>query len=69
MGQGQFMPSSFLSYAIDYNKDERKDIWTTLDDIFASSANYLSSSGWDNNLTWGREVITTNPINLSLIHI
>ena len=45
MGQNQFMPSSFLSYAIDYNKDERKDIWTTLDDVFASSANYLSSSG------------------------
>ena len=43
MGQNQFMPSSFLSYAIDYNKDERKDIWTTLDDVFASSANYLSS--------------------------
>ena len=46
MGQNQFMPSSFLSYAIDYNNDERKDIWTTLDDVFASSANYLSSSGW-----------------------
>ena len=67
MGHNQFMPSSFLSYAIDYNKDERKDIWTTLDDVFASSANYLSSSGWDNNLTWGREVITTKPINKDLI--
>ena len=43
MGQNQFMPSSFLSYAIDYNNDERKDIWTTLDDVFASSANYLST--------------------------
>ena len=67
MGQNQFMPSSFLSYAIDYNKDEKKDIWTTLDDVFASSANYLSSSGWDNNLTWGREVITTKPKNKDLI--
>ena len=67
MGQNQFMPSSFLSYAIDYNNDERKDIWTTLDDVFASSANYLSSSGWDNNLTWGREVTTTKPINKDLI--
>ena len=35
-----------LSYAIDYNNDERKDIWTTLEDVFASSANYLSRSGW-----------------------
>ena len=67
MGQNQFMPSSFLSYAIDYNNDERKDIWTTLEDVFASSANYLSSSGWDNDLTWGREVITTKPINKDLI--
>ena len=67
MGQNQFMPSSFLTYAIDYNKDKRKDIWTTLDDVFASSANYLSKSGWDNNLTWGREVITTKPINMNLI--
>ena len=67
MGQTQFMPSSFLCYAIDYNEDEKKDIWTTLDDVFASSANYLSSSGWDNNLTWGREVITTKPINKDLI--
>ena len=63
MGQNQFMPSSFLDYAIDYDKDNKKDIWNSLDDIFASSANYLSSSGWDNNLTWGREVITTNPIS------
>ncbi len=67
MGQNQFMPSSFISYAIDYNNDERKDIWTTLEDVFSSSANYLSSAGWDNNLTWGREVITTKPINKNLV--
>ena len=42
MGQNQFMPSSFLNYATDFNSDKRKDIWTTLSDVFASTANYLS---------------------------
>jgi membrane-bound lytic murein transglycosylase B len=56
MGQCQFMPSSFLSYAQDGNGDGRKDIWTTKADVFASAANYLSQSGWDDKYTWGREV-------------
>ncbi len=46
MGQSQFMPSSFLSYAVDYNKDGRRDIWATRADVFASIANYLKQSGW-----------------------
>ena len=56
MGQPQFMPSSFLSYAQDYNNDGRKDIWTTKEDVLASAANYLSQLKWNNNETWGREV-------------
>ena len=48
MGQSQFMPSSFLSYAVDENKDGRRDIWATKADIFASIANYLKQSGWNN---------------------
>ena len=67
MGQNQFMPSSFLNFAYDFDEDGRKDIWNTLPDIFASSANYLSQSGWDDNLTWGREVIVINDIDESLI--
>jgi membrane-bound lytic murein transglycosylase B len=46
MGQSQFMPSSFLNFAYDHDGDGRKDIWTTLPDVFASTANYLSRSGW-----------------------
>ena len=46
MGQTQFMPSSFAKYAVDYNKDGRKDIWHTQGDVFASIANYLKSEGW-----------------------
>ncbi len=62
MGQNQFMPSSFLNYATDFDKDGKKDIWTTLPDVFASSSNYLSESGWNDDLTWGREVIITKSI-------
>ncbi len=47
MGQSQFMPSSFLSFAVDHNKDGRRDIWGTKADVFASIANYLKQSGWN----------------------
>lgn len=56
MGQCQFMPSSFLAHAIDYDGDGRRDIWTTRADVFASAANYLAKSGWRADQTWGREV-------------
>ena len=46
MGQTQFMPSSFVKYAVDYNKDGKKDIWHNEEDVFASIANYLKSEGW-----------------------
>ncbi len=56
MGQCQFMPSSFLAYAVDFDGDGRKDIWNSKEDVFASAANYLSRSGWRNDQTWGRPV-------------
>ncbi len=56
MGQTQFMPTSFNAYAVDYNGDGRKDIWTTEEDSFASIANYLKQAGWNDDLTWGRQV-------------
>jgi len=55
-GQLQFMPSTFYSYAVDYNGDGRIDIWTNLEDILASAANYLSRSGWVRDQPWGWEV-------------
>ncbi|MDZ7752408.1 MAG: lytic murein transglycosylase [Gammaproteobacteria bacterium] len=55
MGQVQFMPSSFLNFAQDYDGDGRKDIWTTTADAFASAANYLARSGWNPEQTWGRK--------------
>jgi membrane-bound lytic murein transglycosylase B len=57
MGQSQFLPESYLRYAVDYNGDGKRDIWDTEADIFASIANYLSSFGWNNDETWGRRVL------------
>ncbi len=63
MGQSQFMPSSFLSYAVDFNKDGKKDIWNTKDDVFASASNYLISRGWKTDETWGRRVFLPKGFN------
>lgn len=46
MGQCQFMPSSYLSYAVDHDRDGKADIWNSVEDAVASAANYLSKSGW-----------------------
>ena len=56
MGQSQFMPSSFVRFAIDFNGDGKRDIWTTKADVFGSAANYLAKSGWKGDQTWGRKV-------------
>ncbi|MQA29976.1 MAG: lytic murein transglycosylase [Luteitalea sp.] len=56
MGQPQFMPSSYLEFAEDYDGDGRRDIWNTPGDIFASVANYLKGHGWVTGQLWGREV-------------
>jgi membrane-bound lytic murein transglycosylase B len=56
MGQPQFMPSSYLKYAEDFDGDSRRDIWKSSPDIFASIANYLKGYGWTEGERWGREV-------------
>jgi membrane-bound lytic murein transglycosylase B len=56
MGQPQFMPSSYLEHAVDFDGDGRHDIWTSEADTLASIANYLRASGWRTGVTWGREV-------------
>ena len=59
MGQTQFMPSSYLKYAEDFDGDGRRDIWGTPADVFASIANYLKGAGWTAGQDWGREVKVT----------
>jgi membrane-bound lytic murein transglycosylase B len=56
MGQNQFMPSTYLRHAVDFDGDGRRDIWRSLPDMFASTANYLARAGWDDRQDWGREV-------------
>ena len=56
MGHTQFMPTSFMQYAVDHNGDGRKDIWNSVPDALASTANYLRAHGWRAGETWGYEV-------------
>ncbi len=57
MGQPQFLPSSFLTYAVDFDGDGRPDIWRSVPDVLASIANYLRKSGWQAGVPWGFEVL------------
>jgi lytic murein transglycosylase len=56
MGQTQFMPSNFLAYAVDADGDGRRDIWGSMADVMASTANFLSRAGWQADKPWGVEV-------------
>ncbi|HPF78829.1 MAG TPA: lytic murein transglycosylase [Alphaproteobacteria bacterium] len=67
MGQNQFMPSSFMAYAVDGNGDGRRDIWGTKKDVFASTANYLKKNGWIAGQRWGRRVSLPSNFPTNLI--
>lgn len=56
MGQNQFMPSSFLTYAQDFDGDGKKNIWQSEADVWASIANYLHKNGWKHGENWGFKV-------------
>lgn len=56
MGQCQFMPTTYLKYAQDWEGDGRRDIWRDRGDVLASTANYLSQIGWHDDQGWGRKV-------------
>jgi len=64
MGQPQFMPSSYLTSAVDFDGDGKRDIWHSIPDVLASIANYLAQKGWQRGETWG-ERITAPPGPLS----
>jgi lytic murein transglycosylase len=56
MGQTQFMPSSYVGYAVDGDRDGTRDIWSSMPDALASTANFLRQRGWQPGLPWGFEV-------------
>jgi membrane-bound lytic murein transglycosylase B len=56
MGQPQFMPSSYLAYAVDFEGDGKRNIWTSVPDVFASVANYLARCGWRAGEPWGQPI-------------
>ncbi|RFB05827.1 lytic murein transglycosylase [Parvularcula marina] len=56
MGQTQFIPTTYLAFAIDENGDGLKDLWADHEDVFASTANYLAKSGYKADQPWGFEV-------------
>ncbi|MDP3174171.1 MAG: lytic murein transglycosylase, partial [Phenylobacterium sp.] len=66
MGQTQFIPSSFLSNAVDGDGDGRRDIWGSSADALASAANLLASGGWIRGQTWAREVVVRDGFDYGL---
>ncbi|AYD03264.1 lytic murein transglycosylase [Neorhizobium sp. NCHU2750] len=56
LGQPQFMPSSYLKYAVDFDRDGHPDIWNSVPDALASIAHYLNEEGWQRGRDWGFEV-------------
>jgi len=62
IGQPQFMPSSFLKHAVDFDGDGKIDIWNSEADVLASMAQYLSAAGWVRGERWGREVRITQTV-------
>lgn len=56
IGQPQFIPTSIQAYAVDYDGDGRRDLCGSLGDVFASAANFLHASGWNERASWGEEV-------------
>lgn len=66
MGQTQFLPTNFLAYAVDADGDSRRDIWGSLPDVMASTANFLARSGWQAGQPWGQEVRLPPGFDLAL---
>jgi membrane-bound lytic murein transglycosylase B len=67
MGHTQFIPNSYLSFAVDWTGDGKRDIWGSKEDALASTANYLAKAGWRADRPWGWEVALPPKFNRALI--
>jgi membrane-bound lytic murein transglycosylase B len=68
MGHTQFVPTTYNSFAVDYDGDGKRDIWNDIPDSLASTANYLKVSKWQPGATWGYEVTLPKGINVDRIN-
>ena len=68
-GQVQFMPSTFMKHAFDYNQDGRKDLWYNNGDALASAANYLNNIGWVGGIGWGKRVTLPPRFNVRYVNM
>src|SRR5690606_25699248 len=66
LGQPQFLPTSFLKYAVDFDGDGRADIWNSQADTLASIANFLANHGWVKGRDWGFEVTVPDSVSCAL---
>jgi len=66
MGHVQFMPSAFLRFAVDADRDGRRDLWGSIPDAMASGGNFLQQLGWVRGLRWGREVLLPDGFDYSV---
>jgi membrane-bound lytic murein transglycosylase B len=69
MGQTQFIPTTYLVYAVDHGGDGQRNIWTDLDDVFASTANYLRASDYRHGAPWGFEVTLPGGFDYALADV
>ncbi|MBI3672386.1 MAG: lytic murein transglycosylase [Rhizobiales bacterium] len=67
LGHTQFIPTSYLAFAVDWTGDGVKDIWNSREDALASTANYLAKAGWRQGEPWGWEVTLSKDFNRGLI--
>ena len=65
MGHTQFMPSSFRRFAVDYDRDGRRDVWDSIPDALGSAANYLRLAKWQAGVPWGFEVVLPGSVSVS----
>ncbi|GJD97872.1 lytic murein transglycosylase [Methylobacterium iners] len=66
MGHTQFMPRVYLAQAVDFDGDGNRDIWTSVPDALASTANYLKATGWQPGERWGAEVVLPEGFDYAL---
>ena len=66
MGQPQFLPSSYLEYAVDFDGDGKRNIWGSVPDTLASIANYLVRFGWEKGRDWGYEATIPASVSCAL---